>query len=211
MEEVTIDNEITDALESIGCDHTREPNQLRRTAAVGLDFQPIMVGPHECKAKAIVVRGPHKSAVQRPIEERSVFIVIPVENERIDPVISRRGDLAFHRRGMGLVLVAPERNLRLGVAGKTGARRFDKFPFRPSPTLHRLVARISGVVIAEIVAGYLHFVFLLTNEHCVFANAIRDKRTHLRTLPAIARSRGENPAKCEHDLAGNNPAPLRWA
>ena len=77
--------------------------------------------------------------------------------------------------------------------------------------LHRLVARIAGVVIAEVVTGYLHVVFLLTTEHCVFANAIRDKRVHFRTLPASARRRGENPAKCEHDLAGNDPAPRRWA
>ena len=174
MEEVTIDDEIADALESIGCDHAREPNQLRFTAAVGLDFQPIVVGPHQREAKAVVVRGPHKTAVQRPIEERSVFIVIPVENERIDPVVGRRGDLAFHRRRIGLIFVTPQRDFRLGVAGKAGPRVFDEFPFRPSPTLHRLVARIAGVIIAKVVTGYLHVVFLLTTEHCVFANAIRD-------------------------------------
>jgi hypothetical protein len=79
--------------------------------------------------------------------------VIPIEDKVIDPVIRRRIDLFFHNERIGLVLMAPEWNLRLLVPGKARASLLNQMPLGPSRPVHFLVARIN-VVIREIVTPH---------------------------------------------------------
>ena len=119
-----------------------------------MDVDPVVVGPHQTEAQTVVVGRRHERILQRSLEERAVIIVIPIENEGIDPVVGRGIDLARHDGRIGFILVAPERDLGLLVPGKTGPGGFDQFPFGPAATFERRVARIAGVVVAEVVARH---------------------------------------------------------
>ena len=91
--------------------------------------------------------------IDRPVEERAVVVVVPVEDERIDAVVGGGGDLLLHDFRIRFIGVSPERHVGLVVAGETRFGRLDQFPFGPALALVLLVARIAGVVVAEIVTG----------------------------------------------------------
>ena len=123
-------------------------------APVGMDFQPVVVGPHEGELQARVVLGLQETQVNRPIEKRAVVVVIPIEDERIDAVVGGGGDFLCHDLRVGFIGVSPERHVRLVMAGEARAGCLDQFPLGPILALALHVARIARVVVAEVVTRH---------------------------------------------------------
>ncbi|MPM94878.1 hypothetical protein SDC9_142027 [bioreactor metagenome] len=113
-----------------------------------MEVVPVVVGPHQRELE-LGVAAAEEPLVQRPLEE-GAFIPVPVEDEGIDAVRRRRIDFPAHHRRVGLVLITPERNLGLVVAGKARRGMLHQLPFGPALAVNGLVAGI-GVIIREIV------------------------------------------------------------
>ena len=58
-----------------------------RAAAIGVDIDPVVVRPHESELQAVVVLRPQETLLQPPLEERTVVVVVPVEEKGIDFLI----------------------------------------------------------------------------------------------------------------------------
>jgi len=82
--------------------------------------------------------------------------MIPIEDEGVDAMVGGGIDFFGHDLRIGFVLVSPERDLGLLVAGKPRLGRFEQFPFAPALALGLLVARIIRVVLAEVITGHGH-------------------------------------------------------
>ena len=88
------------------------------------------------------------------VHDEEVVVVIPVENENVDPVVGCRVDLTGHLRRVFFVGISPGRHFGLLLAVETGTGFLDQFPFGPAVALEAVVTSVVGVVIREIVAGY---------------------------------------------------------
>ena len=126
-------------------------------AAGGMDVGPIVIGPHQAELHPAVVGGLEIAQIEAAVEERAVVVVVPIEDEGVDGVVGGGVDLAGHHLRVRLVLVAPERHVRLLMAGKAGPGRLDQLPLRPAAALGLFVARLAGMVVGEIVAGHGDF------------------------------------------------------
>ena len=112
-----------------------------------------MVGPHEGELDAIAVGCLEETLVNRAIQKRAVGVVIPIKDEGIYPVVGGGGDLLGHDLRIRFVLITPERDLGLLMAGETGFGGFDEFPFAPGFASGFQIAQIVGMILAEVVTG----------------------------------------------------------
>ncbi len=87
-------------------------------AMAGVVVGPVVVGPHEGKLDALAVGGLEEAFFEATLEEGTVFVPVPVEEEDIQSVVGGHGDLAGHDVGVGFVLIAPEGHVGLVVAGE---------------------------------------------------------------------------------------------
>ncbi len=117
-----------------------------------MDVHPVVVGPHQRELHAAVVRRAEEALVQPTLQERAILVVVPIEQEDVDPVVGGRGDLARHGLWVGFILVAPSRHARLVMAGEARLGALDQLPLGPARAVRGLVARVD-VVVGEIVAG----------------------------------------------------------
>src|SRR5205814_3117834 len=65
-----------------------------------LDVKPVMVGPHEREFQVFVVRGSEKSPFQSSVQERAVFIPVPIEYQRVQFVGSSHCNLLLKHLGI---------------------------------------------------------------------------------------------------------------
>ena len=154
MLEVRADDVVANPVEALRRHHAGIENLALGAALVGLNLLPIMVGPHEGELEARVVAGLEESDINGPVQERAVVVVVPVEDERIHAVVGGGGDFLLHDLRVRLVGVAPERHVRLMMAGEPRPGRLDQLPLRPIPALAFHVARVAGMVVAEVVTGH---------------------------------------------------------
>lgn len=100
-----------------------------------------MVGPHQVKLHLPVVLRPQETLIQYIFQERAVVVPIPVENEGIDAVFKGRVDLFLLHPRIGLVQIAPQRDVGLAVSFKFGMRLVNGLPFadpvRENPDLRK--------------------------------------------------------------------------
>src|ERR1017187_5140285 len=89
---------------------------LRRTSAVGMDVEPIVVCPHQREIQPPIVPRLQKAMIDGTVQEWTVVVVVPVENERVDAMVCGRGYLLRHHRRVGFVRVSPKRNVWLVVS-----------------------------------------------------------------------------------------------
>jgi len=150
MTEIAVDDEIGDEAEHARRDQPRIKQLLAEGSPHGVDVDPIVVGPHEGKVQTADIARLEEALFQAALEERPVFVVIPIKDEVIDAVVGRGINFALHDTRIRLVLVSPDGNLRLFMSGKTRPGLLDQLPFGPTRSVHLLVARIN-VVIREIV------------------------------------------------------------
>ena len=133
---------------------------------VALDVIPIVVRPHDREAEPVVVGSLEESPVQRAFKIRAVVVMIPIEDERFEPMVCGRIDLAGHHQGIRFILVAPERNLGLQLTGKTRPGAADQIPLGETRILGLVPTRMrmrAGIVVGR--DGYvgqrwsIHFCF----------------------------------------------------
>jgi len=84
-----------------------------------VDIDPVVIGPHEGKIDPIDVAGFEEALLQTTLKKRPVLVVVPVKEEVIDAMIRGRIDFFLHHFGLGLILMAPERNLGLLMVGES--------------------------------------------------------------------------------------------
>ena len=112
---------------------------------------PVMICPHERKFQAVGIGRFHETLFQTMLQEQTVIIVVPIKNERIDPMI--RGSVYFpcHYFGIGFIRVSPKRNARLIMAFIARLGGFDHFPFRPAFAFVFIIASVTGMIVGEII------------------------------------------------------------
>ncbi len=185
MLEIALDHEVGDHIEAGTADRAgvEQRRALDRPAQLGrMDVHPVVVGPHQRELHAVVVRRAQEAFVQPSLQERAILVVVPIEQEDVDPVIGGRGDLARHGLRVGFILVAPGRHARLAMAGEARLGALDQLPFGPARPVRGLVARVD-VVVGEVVAGdgvVLGHGFLFSLEH--------PERRALRVCTPVSRS-----------------------
>ena len=151
---IFFDNQVADLVERFGRHPSRIEDFLFVAFRVGVDVEPVVIGPHQREFQFFGIRRFQEAFVQRAVQERPVVVVIPVENENVDPVVGCRVDLTGHLRRVFFVGISPGRHFGLLLAVETGTGFLDQFPFGPAVALEAVVTSVVGVVIREIVAGY---------------------------------------------------------
>ena len=121
---------------------------------MGIDM--IVIRPHERKGDVRAVRRRKKTVVQAAFAERTVFKKVEVEYEVVDPVFARAADFLLHHARIAFVLIPPEREFRLIVAGKTGRGILQNPPFRPAGSVNLFASRIN-MPVRKIVRGNNRF------------------------------------------------------
>ena len=110
-------------------------------------------------------------------------------------------DLVRHHGGIRFILITPQRNVRLLVAGKARLRIFHQFPFRPVRALGLHVARVTGMVIAKIITDDRHGGIRLRanrqDQRAAKQRKAKGKDFHIAMLGAALADRSQN---IRHDL-----------
>ena len=131
-------------------------------------FHPIVIGPHECKFDIIHILRFQETFVQTAIQERAIFVHVPVENETIDAIIRSCFNFLLHNFRVFFIGISPQRNFRLIVSRKSGLSSFHQFPFRPTSTFVLNISGIIGMVIRKIIGrnGDLGINRFFTGKKC---------------------------------------------
>ena len=154
MGEITARDQVGDIAKHLGRDLSRVEQLLAEVAPHGVDVNPVVIGPHQTKIDPIDVAGLEEALLQTTLKKRPVLVVVPVKKEVIDAMIHGRIDLFLHHFGLGLILMAPDRNLGLLVVGKPGGGMADQLPLRPAAAMNLLVPWVP-MVVGEIVTTHL--------------------------------------------------------
>ena len=134
--------------------HCAGPDDLVRQAGL-LDIPQragIVIRPHEEEFDLVVVAGLEEAIVDALLQEWLVVVPVPVEDQHVDPVAGGGGDFLFHDARVGLVLVAPERDIGLLVPREAGLAVPDNFPFA-NITLEEGIPAFLGMVRWPVIGG----------------------------------------------------------
>ena len=100
-----------------------------------------VVGPHQVELHLPVVLRLQETLVQHIFQKRTVIVPIPVKNESIDPVFEGRSDFPLLHLRIGLVQIAPQRDVGLTVPVEFGTGLVNGLPFtdsvRENPNLRK--------------------------------------------------------------------------
>ena len=116
-----------------------------------MDVDPVMIGPHQAKLQPVRVGCFHKTLLYTAFQKETILIIVPVEDKSVDPVIG--GGIYFlrHLLGIGLIRIAPGRDIRLDMPLETRFGRFHQLPFRPAFALYLLIPGIAVMIIGKII------------------------------------------------------------
>ena len=152
MQEIAFDDEIGDGTKHLRRNQPGIKQLLAKAAPHRVDVDPIVIRPHQGKIDPVDISRLKKSLLKTALKERTVLIVIPIEDKMIDAVIHRRVDLLLHHLRVGFILMTPQWHLRLLVPRETRNGMPDQLPLGPTGAVDLCIAGI-GVIVREVVAA----------------------------------------------------------